>query len=154
MRTKFAIVVGAALATMLASSPPVLAQQKTVKQCRTEWNANKAEIIAGGKTQRTFVAECRGVPLVSRAVPASELGKGQYATEADAKNACRGDSIVWVNLRSQAYHGVGSKSYGATKVGAYMCEKESIAAGFHPARASKASTRMPAKEGAKPASSG
>jgi len=149
MRTKFAIVVGAALATVLASSPPVLAQQKTVKQCRAEWSANKAEIVASGKTQRAFVAECRGMPLAARAAPASELGKGQYATEADAKNACRADSIVWVNLRSHAYHGAGSKNYGTTKAGAYMCEKESIAAGFHPARAAKASTPMPAKEGAK-----
>jgi hypothetical protein len=76
MKTKFAIVVGSALATILASSPPVLAQQKSVKQCRAEWSANKAEIAAAGKTQRIFVAECRGVPVAARAAPAADLGKG------------------------------------------------------------------------------
>ena len=153
MRTKFTMAASAALVSVFAWSPPVLAQQKTVKQCRAEWSANRADIAASGKTQRAFVAECRGVPLVARAAPAAELGKGQYATEAEAKAGCRGDGVVWVNLRSKAYHDSGSKSYGATKAGAYMCEKESIAAGFHAAKAAKASAGTPVKEVAKPASS-
>jgi hypothetical protein len=32
------------------------------------------------------------------------------------------------------YHASGSRSYGQTKQGAYMCEKDSAAAGFHPPR--------------------
>jgi hypothetical protein len=141
---------GAALVTVLAWSPAVLAQQKTVKQCRAEWTANKAAIAASGKTQRVFVAECRGVPLVARSTPAAGLGQGQYASEADAKTACSSDAVVWVNLRSGAFHEAGSRSYGATKVGAYMCEKESLTAGFH---AAKAFARPPVKDAAKPASS-
>ena len=152
MRTKFAMAASAALVSVLAWSPPVLAQQKTVKQCRAEWSANKAELAASGKTQRAFVAECRGVPLVASA-PAAEMGKGQYGSEADAKTACRSDAVVWVNLRSKAYHDSASRSYGATKAGAYMCEKESIAAGFHAARPAKASARTPGREVAKPTSS-
>lgn len=151
MRTSLAITLSAALVTILAWSPAVLAQQKTVKQCRAEWSANKTQVAASGKTQRAFVAECRGVPLAAKTAPASERGKGQYATEADAKEACRADAIVWVTLRSNAYHAAGSRSYGATRVGAYMCEKESVAAGFHAARPAKASA--PAKEDSKPASS-
>jgi hypothetical protein len=35
-----------------------------------------------------------------------------------------------VNSTSKIYHSSGSRSYGKTKVGAYMCGKESVAAGF------------------------
>ena len=150
MRAKFiTIAAGAALVTMLAWSPAVLAQQKTVKQCRAEWTANKTAIAASGKTQRAFVAQCRGVPLVARSIPAVDLGQGQYADETDAKSACGSDAVVWVNLRSRAYHEASSRNYGATKAGAYMCEKESLAAGFHAARAF---ARPPVKDAAKPAS--
>ena len=149
MRAKFTMAAGAALVTVLAWTPAVLAQQKTVKQCRADWTLNKAAIAASGKTQRAFVAECRGVPFAGRSTPAADFGQGQYANETDAKTACGSDAVVWVNLRSRAYHEAGSRSYGATKVGAYMCEKESLSAGFH---AAKAFTRPPFKDAAKPAS--
>src|SRR3974377_1632468 len=64
MRTKFGLAASAALIALLAWSPAVVAQQKTVRQCRDEWNANKTALSASGKTQRVFVAECRGVSLV------------------------------------------------------------------------------------------
>jgi hypothetical protein len=35
---------------------------------------------------------------------------------------------VWVNLPSKVYHFAGTKNYGTTKRGAYMCEREAIAA--------------------------
>ncbi|WP_425907785.1 hypothetical protein [Nitrobacter sp. TKz-YC02] len=35
---------------------------------------------------------------------------------------------MWVNLPTKVYHFAGTKSYGATKRGAFMCEKEAIAA--------------------------
>jgi hypothetical protein len=141
----FTMAASAALVAVLAWSPPVLAQQKTIKQCRDEWSANTAAIAASGKTQRVFVAECRGVPVPARtATVAAELAKGQYATEAEAKAGCRSDAVVWANLRSKVYHEASSKSYGATKTGAYMCEKESLAAGFRTPKA--------AREAAKPAS--
>jgi hypothetical protein len=54
MRTQFGLVASAALVAMLAWSPPVVAQQKTFRQCREEWAANKAAIAASGKTQRVF----------------------------------------------------------------------------------------------------
>ena len=60
--------------------------------------------------------------------PGGAIAKG--ATEAEAKSSCATDAIVWVNLQSKIYHAAGSKSYGTTKQGAYMCEKESVAAGF------------------------
>jgi hypothetical protein len=102
----------AALVGLLALSQSAVAQQKTVKQCNDEWTADKAAIQASGKTKRLFVAECRGVPVAMRvAAPA----KDQYPTEAEAKTNCPTDAVVWVN---------------STKTGAYMCQKESTAAGF------------------------
>jgi hypothetical protein len=56
------------------------------------------------------------------------LEAGQFADEGSAKGRCPADTVVWVNLPSKIYHFAGTKSYGTTKRGAYMCEKEAIAA--------------------------
>jgi len=55
------------------------------------------------------------------------LEAGQFADETSAKARCPSDTVVWVNLPSKIYHFAGTKSYGTTKRGAYMCEKEAIA---------------------------
>ncbi len=54
------------------------------------------------------------------------LEAGQFADESSAKARCPTDTVVWVNLPSKVYHFAGTKSYGTTKRGAYMCEKEAI----------------------------
>lgn len=46
--------------------------------------------------------------------------------------ACPGDSAVWVNARSKAYHLRGDKFFGHTKHGKFMCKKAADAAGDHP----------------------
>jgi hypothetical protein len=74
-------------------------------------------------------------PTVATPSPA---GAGQFQTEAQAKSQCPADLVVWVNLASKIYHFAGYKSYGTTKAGAYMCEKEAAAQGF---RASKTEKR-------------
>jgi len=56
------------------------------------------------------------------------LDAGQFADEGSAKARCPADTVVWVNLPSRVYHFAGTKSYGTTKRGAYMCEKEAIVA--------------------------
>jgi hypothetical protein len=143
MKPTFAGVAVAAVVGLLALSQSAIAQQKTAKQCNDEWAANKPAIQANGKTKRLFLAECRGLPVpVRSAAVAAPAGKDQYATEAEAKASCPADSVVWVNLRSKVYHVSGSRSYGQTRDGAYMCEKDSAAAGFHPPmpRRTKAAT--------------
>jgi hypothetical protein len=65
-------------------------------------------------------------------------GAGQFQTEVQAKSHCPTDLVVWANLTSKIYHFAGHKSYGTTKAGAYMCEKEATAQGF---RASKTEKR-------------
>jgi hypothetical protein len=65
-------------------------------------------------------------------------GAGQFAAEAQAKAHCPADLVVWVNLDSKIYHFAGHRSYGTTKKGSYMCEKDAVAQGM---RASKTEKR-------------
>src|SRR5262249_19890146 len=42
-------------------------------------------------------------------------------TEAEAKQGCAGDPVVWANISSKVQHASGDKYYGHTKRGAYVC---------------------------------
>jgi len=159
-------------------SKPVAAaptgDKKTVKACEDEWRAQKAAMQQAGKTEKAYVAECRGGAATAQptaapaptavtpapapapaaaarpapppttaakpaAAPASGTpsGAGQFATEAQAKAQCPTDTVVWVNLNSDIYHYNGTKDYGTTKKGAYMCERNTAAAGFRASKAEK-----------------
>jgi hypothetical protein len=72
-----------------------------------------------------------------RTAAATPAGAGQFTTEAQAKSHCPGDTVVWANLDSKVYHFSGNKSYGNTKSGAYMCEKETAASGMRAAKNEK-----------------
>ena len=138
--------------------PPASAEKgKTAKECRSEWRANKADNEAKGITEKQYVEQCRAggvtaapapppapaaTPAPARApAPATTVstpppaaataptGAGQYRTEAEAKGHCPADIVVWVNLKSKIYHFAGTKNYGTTKKGAYMCEREAVAGG-------------------------
>ncbi len=73
---------------------------------------------------------------VAAAAPAP-AGDNQFSTEAQAKGHCPSDTVVWANLNSKVYHFSGNKTYGNTKKGAYMCEKDTAAAGFRAAKNEK-----------------
>jgi hypothetical protein len=120
MRPTFTAAACAALVGLLALAQSAGAEPKTARQCNSDWAANKTAIQASGKTKRAFVAEAAPIPP----------DKGQYTTEAEAKASCPSDAVVWVNPASKVYHPSGSRSYGKTATGAYMCEQESSAAGF------------------------
>ncbi len=62
---------------------------------------------------------------------------GEFASEMEAKAHCPGEPVVWANTRSKVYHFAGSRSYGNTKRGAYMCEKDTASAGFRSAKNEK-----------------
>jgi hypothetical protein len=65
---------------------------------------------------------------------------GQFTSEAEAKSHCSGDTVVWVNIRSHIYHFAGSKDYGNTKHGAFMCRADADRVGTF--RAAKSELRM------------
>src|ERR1700676_890593 len=101
MKSMFTAAAAAALLGLLAMSQPAFAQQKTAKECASDWTANKASLQASGKTRKAFIAECRGLPAAAApAAPGAPAGKGQFGTEAEAKTSCASDAAVWVNLRS------------------------------------------------------
>ncbi len=61
-------------------------------------------------------------------LPASHTAV-QFCTDAEARGRCPGAPVVWVNTKSKVYHAAGSKTYGHTKEGAYMCESDATAEG-------------------------
>jgi hypothetical protein len=76
-------------------------------------------------------------PSTARAAPttpATPAVANEFSTEAQAKARCPTDTVVWANLTSRIYHFSGTKSYGATKRGVYMCERDSVAAGMRAAK--------------------
>src|SRR5262245_22703339 len=64
-------------------------------------------------------------------------GANQYATEGQAKFRCMNGTVVWANLDSKIYHFSGNKTYGQTKAGAYMCERDATAQGMRAAKNEK-----------------
>lgn len=64
-------------------------------------------------------------------------GANQYATEGQAKFRCVGGTVVWANLDSKIYHFSGNKTYGQTKAGAYMCERDAQSQGMRAAKNEK-----------------
>lgn len=58
------------------------------------------------------------------------------ATDSAPENgapSCPGDTPVWVNLRSGIFHLPGTRYYGHTARGQFMCERAALAAGYRAA---------------------
>lgn len=66
--------------------------------------------------------------------PGTPAGAKEFSTEAQAKARCPSDTVVWVTLKSKIYHFAGTRFYGTTKNGAYMCEADTAAAGMRAAK--------------------
>ena len=67
----------------------------------------------------------------------SPSAANQFSTDGAAKSRCPGQTIVWVNTKSGVYHFAGTKNYGNTKSGAYMCESDATAAGDRASKTEK-----------------
>ena len=145
----------------LASSGAAEAQS-IMRQCGDEWKAAKANNTTNGMTWQEFLKQCRtqkessssgaAAPAPAQTyqpkpaptqTAARPTGAGQFSTEAEAKARCPSDTVVWVNTKSHIYHYAGTRSYGTTKRGAYMCEADANAAGD---RASKSRVGQPKQQ--------
>jgi hypothetical protein len=83
-------------------------------------------------------ADSKFKPTVATAPSAVKpTGANQFADETQAKGHCPSDLVVWVNNDSNIYHFSGHKDYGKTKQGAYMCEKDALAAGDRASKSEK-----------------
>ncbi len=71
--------------------------------------------------------------------PKLETGKlpkaDEFKTVAEANAHCPGNTVVWSTLaKSKIFHAAGSKYYGKTKHGAYVCKADALSFGFHAAK--------------------
>lgn len=76
------------------------------------------------------------VQSVSAARTVAKIPRSLTFTSAAAAVAhCPNDVVVWSTLsRSHSFHLSGSRYYGTTKHGAYVCKGDALAAGFHQAK--------------------
>jgi hypothetical protein len=115
MRTLLGATMAALFITCVAAPPALLAQQKTAKECRDEWRANKDANKAGGITQKDYVAKCRGETAQPAAAPAptatAPAAAPAPAGEAKTAKACRDE---WrANKDANKAGGVTEKDYVA-----------------------------------------
>lgn len=78
-----------------------------------------------------FAATTATTATTTTAKPAKTPDPKQFATDTAAAATCPKDVVVWVNLSSKVWHLKGTKSYGTTKHGTFMCETDATAEGFH-----------------------
>jgi hypothetical protein len=81
--------------------------------------------------QRSSTAPAASTPATSSSA------EGRFSSDTAAKAHCPTDTVVWVNLPSKIYHFAGTRDYGHTKSGTYMCEKDTAGAGFRAAKNEK-----------------
>lgn len=56
-------------------------------------------------------------------------GLQEFQSEGAAQRHCPRDTVVWLNTNSGICHYAGMRWYGNTNFGAYVCEREAVAAG-------------------------
>jgi hypothetical protein len=116
---------GGAMPSATAAEPKPTAAAPSPPPSRPETQAAPQQKPAPTTTAAPVPAPAQQ-PSPSR--DSATLEAGQFADEGFAKAHCPTDTVVWVNLPSKVYHFAGTKNYGTTKRGTYMCEKEAIAA--------------------------
>ena len=60
--------------------------------------------------------------------------EGSFSSEAEARKACAEGAVVWVNSRSKIFHAGGTRDYGKTRQGFYMCQAQAERSGFRPVK--------------------
>jgi hypothetical protein len=70
------------------------------------------------------------------AKPPASLSKSvEFTTLASAAAHCPNSTVVWSTLsKSHSFHTSGSRYFGKTKHGAYVCKDDALTAGFHQAK--------------------
>jgi hypothetical protein len=149
-----------AAAPPAAATAAAPAGGKTKKECNADYAANKAAIKASGEKKADFVASClagnetiptapaaaapaaapapaAAAPAPAAPAPAAAAPKpmaAPSASEMEVKAKCPSDTVVWVNTKSHVYHFAGTRDYGNTKSGEYMCEAAAKSAGSRAAK--------------------
>jgi hypothetical protein len=72
--------------------------------------------------------------LLASAGIAQAFVQTKFASEETARQRCPNDMVVWLTLPGNTFVVKGDPRYGTTQRGAYMCERDAIAAGNRGAR--------------------
>ena len=115
MRRRLAVFMCSAILGLMTLSSHAVAQQKTAKECREEWRANKAANQASGVTEKAYVAQCRGGAAAAQptAAPVPPPAPAPTAATTGQKTAkeCREE---WrANKATNQANGVTEKAYVA-----------------------------------------
>jgi hypothetical protein len=111
------------------AQPQLTAQQERMKTC----NADAAARNLSGEARQRFMNSCLSGSTTAggtSAAPMATDSSGRFASEAQAKRACAGDTVVWANPDSQVFHAAGTQFYGKTQQGGYMCRAAAEKAGY------------------------
>jgi hypothetical protein len=68
---------------------------------------------------------------------------GEYTTELAARARCPSDTVVWANTPTRIYHYSGTRYFGHTRNGAYMCEADARSAGYRASRSRQREAATP-----------
>jgi outer membrane biosynthesis protein TonB len=95
--------------------------------------AQKETVAPPPATKKEVTAPARVAPSTT----GTPTKANEFTAEAQAKAKCPSDTVVWVNTKSSIYHFAGTRDYGTTKRGAYMCEADTAANGYRAAKNEK-----------------
>jgi hypothetical protein len=132
-----------ATAALLGSAALAMAQHPSYSPANPDRYSAQQTTTNSTMPQRQIDSNWRQTMTPSREtrMPTREtMNAGQFSSEADARAHCGSNTIVWVNTRSHVYHFPGSREFGQTKHGAFMCQADADRAGTF--RAAKNEMRM------------
>lgn len=137
----------AAAAALLASTGLASAQQPANSSYLNRYATQQPAATGTMQDRETFsnyrqtMTPSRETRMPNRqTMNANQFSANQFSTENDARARCGSDTVVWVNTKSHVYHFPGSREFGQTKHGAFMCQADADRAGTF--RAAKNETRM------------
>jgi hypothetical protein len=117
MRGLFFAATSMALTAAVSLPSPALAQTKTVKECQSEWRANKADNEAKGIKEKDYVAQCRGAPTpvaAPKAAPATPpTASPPEAAPKNGKTAKECGAEWTANKADNQAKGINKKQYVA-----------------------------------------
>jgi hypothetical protein len=72
--------------------------------------------------------------VISTTLTLPANAQSYFPTPERAQQHCPNDIVVWLNIPTHIYHMPGTRWYGATKNGMFVCEREADKAGDRQSR--------------------
>jgi hypothetical protein len=154
MRILLATVAVALGVACVIAPPAVFAQQKTAKECREEWRANKDANKASGVTEKDYVAKCRGTAAAATpgaAPAAAPAGQAKTVKQCEEEWRANKDANKAAGIKQKDY--VAKCRAGTTAQPSAAAPAPSTAAPAAPAPPPAPSAAAPAAPAPAPKSS-